>query len=72
MNSLRGTMQIKKKQCAVIHKLTITVFLVSTCFASILGAQEDTNQLNAVLEIDTLFVPLESKEIHGETAKDLL
>ena len=72
MNSLRGTMQIKKKQCAVIHKLTITVFLVSTCFASILGAQEDTNQLNAVLEIDTLFVPLESKEIHGETAKNLL
>ena len=72
MNSLRGTMQIKKKQCAVIHKLTITIFLVSTCFASILGAQEDTNQLNAVLEIDTLFVPLESKEIHGETAKNLL
>ena len=72
MKSLRGTMEIKNKHCTAIHKLTITIFLVSTCFASILGAQEDTNQLNAVLEIDTLFVPLESKEIHGETAKNLL
>ena len=72
MYSLRGTMQIKNKHCAAIHKLTITIFLASTCFASILGAQEDINQLNAVLEIDALFEPLESKEVHGDTAVNLL
>ncbi|PCJ26067.1 MAG: hypothetical protein COA96_06095 [SAR86 cluster bacterium] len=37
-----------------------------------LNAQEDTSQLNTVLDIDTLYTPLISKPVYGETAASLL
>ena len=44
-----------------------TILLTST-----LIAQDDTDQLNTVLDIDSLYTPLESKPIHGNTAVKLL
>ena len=44
-----------------------TILLTST-----LIAQDDTDQLNTVLDIDSLYTPLESKPIHGDTAIKLL
>ena len=44
-----------------------TILLTST-----LIAQDDTDQLNTVLDIDSLYTPLESKPIHGDTAVKLL
>ena len=35
-------------------------------------AQENISQLNTILDVDALYAPLESREIHGETAVDLL
>ena len=43
-----------------------TILLTST-----LIAQDDTDQLNTVLDIDSLYTPLESKPIHGDTAVKL-
>ena len=37
-----------------------------------LNAQEDTSQLNTVLDIDTLYTPLISEPVYGETAASLL
>lgn len=50
----------------------ITLFAILICSTSTLTAQEDVSQLNTVLEIDSLFKPLESKEVHGATAANLL
>ena len=50
----------------------ITLFAIFICSTSTLTAQEDVSQLNAVLEIGSLFKPLESKEVHGATAANLL
>ena len=44
----------------------------SILMASTLIAQEDTDQLNTVLDIDALYTPLESQPIHGDTAVKLL
>jgi carboxyl-terminal processing protease len=44
----------------------------SILLASTLIAQEDTDQLNTVLDIDALYTPLESQPIHGDTAVKLL
>jgi carboxyl-terminal processing protease len=44
-----------------------TIVLTST-----LIAQDDTDQQNTVLDIDSLYTPLESKPIHGDTAVKLL
>ncbi|MFT5844113.1 MAG: carboxyl-terminal processing protease, partial [Pseudohongiellaceae bacterium] len=44
----------------------------SILLTSTLIAQEDTDQLNTVLDIDALYIPLESKQIHGDTAVKLL
>ena len=44
-----------------------TILLTST-----LIAQDDTDQLNTVLDIDSLYTPLESKPIHGDTVVKLL
>ncbi|MDB9968820.1 carboxy terminal-processing peptidase [Gammaproteobacteria bacterium] len=44
----------------------------SILLTSTLIAQDDTNQQNAVLDIDSLYTPLESKPIHGDTAVKLL
>ena len=44
----------------------------SILLTSTLIAQEDTGQLNTVLDIDALYIPLESKQIHGDTAVKLL
>lgn len=48
---------------------------ITTCsflFATALFAQEDAAQLNTVLDIDSLYSPLKSQPIHGETAVKLL
>ena len=44
----------------------------SILLTSTLIAQDDTDQQNAVLDIDSLYTPLESKPIHGDTAVKLL
>tara|TARA_B110000858_G_C17810161_1_gene480741 strand:+ start:8159 stop:10357 length:2199 start_codon:yes stop_codon:yes gene_type:complete len=44
-----------------------TILLTST-----LIAQEEAEQLNTVLDIDALYIPLDSKPIHGDTAVELL
>ena len=44
----------------------------SILLTSTLIAQEDTDQFNTVLDIDALYIPLESKQIHGDTAVKLL
>ncbi|MFB0988662.1 MAG: carboxy terminal-processing peptidase, partial [Gammaproteobacteria bacterium] len=44
-----------------------TILMTST-----LIAHDDTDQLNTVLDIDSLYTPLESKPIHGDTAVKLL
>ncbi len=52
----------------------INIVLLSGC--SLIGvtvaAQQAPNQLNTVLDIDTLYSPLHSQEVHGETAASLL
>ncbi|GJM12965.1 MAG: tail-specific protease [Pseudohongiella sp.] len=44
----------------------------SVLLASTLIAQDDPDQLNTVLDIESLYTPLESKPIHGDTAVKLL
>ena len=48
---------------------TVTVCLLA---ANTLFAQQDPVQLNTVLDIDTLYTPLVSQEVHGETALELV
>lgn len=51
---------------------TAAVAACSILLTSTLIAQEDPDQLNTVLDIDALYTPLESKQIHGDTAVKLL
>lgn len=52
--------------------LQAAIFSACSILASSLGAQEDSAQLNTVLDIDSLYTPLESLPIYGETAISLL
>lgn len=50
-----------------------TLLLLScTSLATGVFAQEDTRHLNTVLDIDALYSPVESREVHGQTAMSLL
>jgi carboxyl-terminal processing protease len=51
---------------------TATAIACSLLLSSALIAQQDPDQLNTVLDIDSLYTPLESKPIHGDTAVKLL
>ncbi len=58
-----------------MQKRTITKLISTLCgfiLAASALAQEDILQLNTVLDIDSLYSPLESREVHGATAVDLL
>ena len=48
------------------------VIACTILLASTLIAQEETEQVNTVLDIDALYPPLVSKPVHGETAIELL
>ncbi|MDP6536287.1 MAG: carboxy terminal-processing peptidase [Gammaproteobacteria bacterium] len=48
------------------------VLTACACFAGSLLAQDEFSRLNTILDIDALYTPLESKEIHGDTAVSLL
>ncbi|MDP6652655.1 MAG: hypothetical protein QGF90_11205, partial [Gammaproteobacteria bacterium] len=50
----------------------VAVLAACACFAGSLLAQDEISRLNTILDIDALYTPLESKEIHGETAVSLL
>lgn len=67
-----GFMKICSRELNLNHKLRVAVFAASSLLAGASIAQEDPSQLNTVLSIDTLYEPLESQEIHGETAINLL
>ncbi|MFK7862832.1 MAG: hypothetical protein AB8B95_01255, partial [Pseudohongiellaceae bacterium] len=56
-----------------INKL-FKVSLLSLCLlqAGQLTAQEESQQLHTVLDIESLYEPVESQDIHGETAIELL
>jgi carboxyl-terminal processing protease len=51
---------------------TAAVAACTIVLTSTLIAQDDTDQQNTVLDIDSLYTPLESKPIHGDTAVKLL
>ncbi len=40
--------------------------------ASVFAQEEEARHLNTVLDIDTLYTPIASREVHGETALNLL
>ena len=65
-------MQISKRHFQLTRKFKVALFAVSLFLAGNLLAQEDLTLLNTVLDIDALYIPLESKAIHGETAVSLL
>ena len=52
--------------------LKAAVTACSILLASTLAAQEEPSQLSTVLDVDSLYTPLESQPIHGETALNLL
>ena len=60
----------KFERSRFIQKMAIAA--CSILLTSALIAQEERNELNAVLDINTLYTPLESKPIHGDTAVKLL
>lgn len=49
-----------------------TALICCSLISTSLLSQEDTAQLNTVLDIESLYVPLLSQEIHGQTAVSLL
>ena len=65
-------MQNSKQYLEEFRMFKVAVLAAFTCFAGSLLAQEEISRLNTVLDIDALYTPLESKEIHGETAVNLL
>ena len=65
-------MQNSKQYLEEFRMFKVAVLAAFACFAGSLLAQEEISRLNTVLDIDALYTPLESKEIHGETAVNLL
>ncbi len=65
-------MQNSKQYLEKFRMFKVAVLAAFACFAGSLLAQEEISRLNTVLDIDALYTPLESKEIHGETAVNLL
>lgn len=68
-----GNMQTISTSLSGISK-TLKVSLLSLCVfqSTLLIAQEEPQQLHTVLDIDTLYHPVESQEVHGKTAVELL
>ncbi len=54
------------------HHLQVGLIAGALAFTATSFAQEDPVQLNTVLNIDALYKPVASLEVHGETAAELL
>ena len=65
-------MQIRTSKFELARSLRVTILAGCSLIGSSLIAQEDAAQLNTVLDIDALYSPLSSQEVHGETAISLL
>jgi carboxyl-terminal processing protease len=65
-------MQIRIRELKLTRTLGIALLSGYILLGSIASAQDDTPALNAVLDIEELYKPLLSREIHGETAIKLL
>lgn len=68
-----GNMHTISRSLPVINK-ALKTSLFSLCFlqSSLLVAQDEPQQLRTVLDIDTLYERVNSEEVHGKTALELL
>ena len=66
------TVKSKLRKSSLNRLMQFALFGTCSIFASSLSAQEDTSQLNTVLDIDVLYTPLQSQPVYGETAVSLL
>jgi len=67
---LRGFMQPTKSP--LVRNLLAASLSLFYAFSIATSAQEEIDQLNTVLDINSLYEPIVSQEIHGETAVSLL
>ena len=65
-------MGIRNSNASFKQYLQIGVTAGAFAFSTISLAQEDPIQLNTVLDIDALYEPVASLDVHGETATELL
>lgn len=66
------TVKSKPRKSNLSRLIQVALFSACTILTTNLSAQEDTAQLNTVLDIDSLYTPLESLPIYGTTAVSLL
>ena len=62
------------RQAAASSIIALVIFpaILLTGLGSSLMAEEESSQLNTILDIDALYTPLQSQAIHGLTAINLL
>lgn len=65
-------MKIQSRKPQGNYLLKAVAFAACSVFAGSLLAEEDPRHLNVVLDINELYKPLSSQEVHGETAVQLL
>lgn len=66
------TVKSKPRKFNTNRFMQAAIFSACSILASSMSAQEDTAQLNTVLDIDLLYTPLKSLPVYGETAASLL
>ena len=54
------------------NNLFVAAIVCVSLFSAIISAQEDSSEINLILDIDTLYTPVASLPVHGETAVNLL
>lgn len=65
-------MRIWNKTPELKKGLQAIALLGFTGLASVISAQDDPSQLNTVLDIETLYTPVVSEQVHGVTAAELI
>lgn len=65
-------MKIRSRKPQLNYIVRAIAFTACTIAAGSLFAEEDPRHLNAVLDINALYKPLSSQEVHGQTAVALL
>ena len=65
-------MSISSNPFEIRRKIQLLLLAGGVLLASSLSAQEDPLHLNTVLDIDSLYQPVVSREVHGATAAALI
>ncbi len=65
-------MGIRKLNSGLLHQLQIGLVATALTFATVAVAQDEPSQLNTVLDIESLYQPIDALPVHHDTATELL